>query len=135
MRPQDAFEKRIKKFLIEQPDSSATATILKIKNCLPKSGSYYNLFDDFCNRLGFGFVNDELVNEKNDKTIGFYPLIKYYPNNILNEPAGEKQLVNVNSPVNEKLSYEILAKQVVYRIMEIPNLDEVIANLKTIGRL
>lgn len=75
MNEAEIFNKRIRTFLKEQPDSSASNLIKRIIESFGQSNNYHTIFDDFTYRIGLGFFNDEIVN-KNYKTIGYIPCLK-----------------------------------------------------------
>lgn len=125
MTSEQAFSRRIKKFLSEQPESNASQTIRKIEILNPNFNTYYGLFDDFAFKLGLGIIAIEIVN-KNYKTIGYIPSIKYYPDNLLNEEPRTDRLISEASPLRLNKSYEYMAKELLYRIMRVPNLEELI---------
>lgn len=123
MTSEQVFSKRIKKFLTDQPESSASQTIRKIERSNPNFNSYFTLFDHFAFKLGIGVFANEIV-DKNYKTIGYIPSIKYYPDNLLNEAPRTVGLISEASPCSLNKSYECMAKELLYIIMRVPNLEE-----------
>lgn len=88
--------------------------------------SYYVFFDNLCFKLGISFNGKMCINDK-DKVVGYFPIIVYNRNNLINEvPKEDKLTVNY---VSENQCYEIIAKSLVYRLMRISNIKEVIQNL------
>lgn len=129
MTSEQAFNQRIKKFLLEEPESTASKTIRRIEKFNPNFNSYYQLFDDFAFELGLGMIASEIVN-KNYKTIGYIPSIKYYLDNPLNEEPRIDKLISESLPLSLNKCYEFLAKELLYRIMNISNLETVIKREK-----
>ncbi|WP_214161345.1 hypothetical protein [Litoribacter ruber] len=127
MTAEQSFDRRIKKFLHEQPNSDASKTILKIEKLYPGFKSYYALFDDFLYKLGL-VMNAQIIVNKNYKTIGYIPSIKYYPENLLNEEPRIEKLISELSPLSLESSYEFLAKEILYRIMKVRDLNSIIMN-------
>lgn len=121
MTPEQAFSRRIKKFLSEQPESNASKTIRQMEQLNPHFTSYYGLFDELAYKLGIGMIAAEIVN-RNYKTIGYIPSIKYYPDNLLDEEPRTKPLISESSPLSLNKCHEYLAKEVLYRIMRVPDL-------------
>ncbi len=131
MTTKQAFDKRIKRFLKEQPTSTASRIIRKIENQNPNHDSYYSLFDNFSFEIGLGIIAKEVVNRKTDKTIGYIPFLKYYSDNILNEKPRVVSLTSCSSPLSLNQCYDYLAKELLYRIIRIENLDTIITEKNT----
>ena len=125
MTPEQSFNKRINRFLIEQPESNASKTIRQIELLNPGFKSYYGLFDDFAFKLGVSINADEIGN-KNHKTIGYIPSITYHSNNLLKEEPRDHRLISEVSPLSLNKCFDYLAKELLYRIMRVPDLDKVI---------
>lgn len=123
MTGEQAFENRIKRFLKEQPDSTASITIKKLESYYPNFRSYYSLFDEFSFRLGIGIIAKEVVGSKTNKTIGYVPCLKYYADNLLKEEPRVEPLVSGTTPLKLNHCYDYLAKELLYRIMRIQNLE------------
>ena len=127
MTVEQAFDKRIQKFLDEQPNSSASKTIRQIERSNPSFKSFYILFDDFTYKLGIEMIARDVVNERTGKILGYIPCIKYSSNKFLNEKPRVEPLIDSEFPLNLIDCYEYLAKELLYRIMRIQDLDELIS--------
>ncbi|TPN87400.1 hypothetical protein [Aquimarina algicola] len=126
---EQAFNSRIKKFLREQPESNASKKILEIEKFDPQFQSYYQLFDELTYELGLRIVALERPS-KTGKTIRYIPSIKYFPDNLLNEEPRVDKLINEVSPLSLSKCYKHLAKELIYIIMKVSNLEEIIQTSK-----
>lgn len=125
MTAEQSFNKRIKRFLSEQPQSDASDIIRQVEKQNPDFTSHYELFDDFVFKLGLRILVQEIVS-KNHKTIGYIPSIEYYPNNLLKEEPRVAKLVSKLSPLSLNKSYEYLAKELLYRLMRVSDFNALI---------
>lgn len=130
MTPEQSFNRRIKRFLTEQPQSTASTTIRQVVMLNPGHKNYYSLFDSFSFRLGIGIIAQGIIN-KNGKTIGYVPSIKYYPGNSLKEEPRVESLISETAPLSLSRCYEYLAKELLYRIMRVPDLNSLIKKTTT----
>lgn len=129
MTPEQAFNRRIKKFLSENPESTASKKIKILEKFNPKFQSYYELFDSLLLELGISMIIDEKVTKKS-RTIGYIPSLEYHTGNMLKEKSGVVQLINENSPLSLNKCYDNLAKNLLYRLMKVPNLEQLIMRIK-----
>ncbi len=130
MKVEYIFNKEIKSFFVEVPNSDATEVIRKIESTDPNYTSYYSLFDDFAFKLGIGFLAIPVENEKTGRLYGYYPAFNFYPDNIINEKPRCKTLVEPESPMTIRQVYSFLAKELLYRIMRVRNLDYIILRMQ-----
>lgn len=130
MTPEKSFNREINHILQEQPDSTAACTIRKVEQSKPNFKNHYALFDEFAFELGLGIVAHPVFNAKTDKLLGYIPIIKYYPNNKMGETPKEDNLDTYTTYKELNDCYAFLAKELLYRIMRITNLDELIASIK-----
>jgi len=108
-------------------ESSASDTFRLIKNT--KFYSRYNwdycdFLDSFAYELGLGFSNIPVFHETKDNIIGYFPTLRFYPDNVFNEKVRDVELSS--EFLNLKLSSKILAKEVLYQIMKFNNLQKFI---------
>lgn len=122
MIPEQAFNSTINQFFIEQSHSHAADTIRKIKTFYPNKSNYYLMFDDLTSILGIDISTQIVGDRKTDETIGFLPIIRYRRDNKLNEEPREDYIQGKDSPMPLADCYEHLAKEILYRIMRIPDL-------------
>jgi len=123
MQKDKIFNKCIDLFLKEQPDSSASQFIKLIIDSHPQYRNYHTIFDDLCYKIGLGFYGVESI-----KKNYYIPVFKYYPDNILEEEPREEFLINKNYPISFKKVYTYLAKEIVYRLMRIKNINQILNN-------
>jgi hypothetical protein len=129
LSPEDAFNKRIKMILKEQSGSSKV--IEKISRAFPDQKSYYSLFDDIGYKLGIGIVAQSVYKGESDRLLGYIPHLKYYPENPLGERPRDFALNgDTDRPLKLNEAYSLMAKELIYRIAGIPNLDELLQKLK-----
>lgn len=79
-----AFNKKIKKFLKEQPDSIPSNIIRKVISVYPEGKCYYEIFDDFSYYMGINLSYQPLLN-RNNNIKGYIPLLKYHDDNAWNK--------------------------------------------------
>lgn len=127
LSPEEAFNKQIAKMLKEQPFGSARV-VIKIAEKFPGQKSYYALLDNFAyGKLRIGFGTSSVFKGDTDRHLGYIPLLKYYPDNPLGENPRDYQLINdFEKPLGLDKAYALIAKELVYRIAQIPNLDELL---------
>lgn len=119
MNEDQIFNKRIEQFLKEQPDSNASLLIKLLIDSYPQYQNYHTIFDDFCHKIGLGFCAVEST-----KSNYYVPTFKYYPDNKLKEDPREEPLINRNLPISYQKTITFLAKEVVYRLMRVRNIEE-----------
>ncbi len=126
MNPESIFNNTIKKFLKEGEKGNNAQLINEVMrlNSNYKSLGYFAIFDDFCFRLGFGFFLQGII-DKNEKIIGYIPSFKYYPDNSLGEDPREEPIKS-ETPISMEVGYKIMAKEVVYKLRRIIDLEELI---------
>lgn len=124
---EDAFNKQIAKMLKEQPLGSALV-VKKIAEKFPGHKSYYALLDDVAySKLRIGFGTSPVFKGDTDRHLGYIPWLKYYPDNPLGENPRDYQLdYDFEKPLDLGKSYARIAKELVYRIARIPNLEELL---------
>ena len=88
------------------------------------------MFDSFSFSLGLGILAVEIVGGRNDKTLGYLPYIKYYPGNKLGEEPRQHQLISTASLLKLNQCYSYLAKELLYRLMRVDNIEELIEKKK-----
>lgn len=125
MTDEQIFNNQINQFLKEQPNSSASKLIRKILAEYPKYNSYFSIFDDLTHRVGIGFLNTPILNKAN-KIIGYVPQFKFYPENLILEKVAVIDLVSSEHPMTREGSMTFLAKEVIYKLMRIKNINELI---------
>lgn len=125
MTDEEIFNRRVEKFLKEQPNSNASALINRIITEYPNYKSYFSLFDDFTYRIGMGFLNTAVTNNTN-KIIGYVPQFKFYPENLISEKCAVINLVSPNHPMTREGLMKLLSKEVVYKLMRVKNLAELL---------
>lgn len=92
--------------------------------------SYYAVFDNFSFKIGLSIVTSHVSDEKTGDSMGFIPYIRYLPNNLLEEEPRDQNLIGHSSPLNLSDCYSLLAKELLYVIMRIKDLENVIAKPK-----
>ncbi|HCQ16826.1 MAG TPA: hypothetical protein DIU20_11220, partial [Cryomorphaceae bacterium] len=80
--------------------------------------------DDFAYRLGISIQAIEVTDQKSGKVKGYLPCLKYYPNNPLNEESRLDHLTS--NTLKENKCYELLAKELLYRIMRIKDIEKLL---------
>lgn len=128
MTAEKAFNNRIDVFLNEDPKSSASLLVQKILNKYPHNNNYHTALDNFCLRIGLRFLNKEILNNKS-KTIGYIPYFKYSPHNLLNEEPRIEELVEKDNPMSSKGANTFLAKELVYKLMRVKNIEELLVKV------
>lgn len=129
MKTETVFNKRIQEFLDEGSEGNNAQLINSIINLKPnyKNLSYYTVLDDFCLKLGLGFFEQKIIDNK-DKVLGYVPSFKYYNNNLLREFPREEP-INSNTPIPLSNAFKTMAKEVVYRLRRVSNLRELMENI------
>lgn len=108
-------------------ESGASDTVKLIKNAKFYSRynwDYCNFLDSFAYELGLGFSNIPVFHEMKDNIIGYFPTLRFYPENVFNEQVRDVELST--EFLSLKLSSKILAKEVLYQIMRFDNLEKLI---------
>lgn len=118
------FNKEIKHYLTNDLDTSYSNTIKLICKLYPNTNNYHTIFDSFTFRMGMGMLAIPVY--KGEKNIGYLPKLKYYPNNLFKKEPGVEDLINNVSPVRLNQAYTCLAKESLYRIARVKELEEII---------
>lgn len=85
-----------------------------------KSNSdFYSLFDNLGSKLGMAWIAKPVSN-KNYTILGYIPIIRYNPDNIVNETPGDFKLCENYVSMNE--CYRCLANAFTYKLMEMKNI-------------
>lgn len=117
------FNRKIDEFLKNQPNSSSSETIRLIKRYYPNHKNYYSLFDNLAFRLGFEFSLEEVLNPQTNKVKGYIPYMIYFKDNFFKKEPGRENLVRNNSILTRAKSYELLAKETLYRFQSVSDLE------------
>ncbi|MEQ9187728.1 MAG: hypothetical protein RLP15_08330 [Cryomorphaceae bacterium] len=128
MTTEEAFNRKISRFLRDEPESSASHTIRKILDNVPYSGSYMFKIEEFAYSLGLGFHLREIEISKGKTR--FIPCFKYYPENVLNETPRTEDLIGQFMPMTKIDAYSFVAKELVYRLMRVENLDQYLTKME-----
>jgi len=125
---QTAFNKKIQTIVRENPVGTSAMALSKISKYFPNQKNYYNLLDDVGFTLGIGFGALTVFKGNSDKILGHDPVLKFYPDNVFREnPGATKSLLyQFEKPLNLNESYARLAKELIYKISGIPDLDHVL---------
>lgn len=124
MIPEKAFNRKIQSYLNEIPNSSASDTIRFIQSQSNRNVGFYGMFDDFAFKLGLNFNAVPFYNERNDKLMGYIPYLVFSNENKFGIEKGEQRISS--TPIKLDKCYEMIAKEVLYKIQAIPNLEKVI---------
>ncbi|PTN09035.1 hypothetical protein [Mangrovibacterium marinum] len=123
MTPEDKEILRLKKAL---PNES----ILKILDRYKKEygfNDYYGALDSLLYRLGMSFGHEPIDDLNTNRQLGFIPYIIYSQENYLNEPGGRQNLQADISPFKKlEDSKAYSTKEVIYRLRQISNLEEIL---------
>lgn len=119
------FEKRIKRFLNEQPHSNSSRIIKSMRQNLTWSGSYYALYDNLFCSLGVNFGLNCISTEKSTRET-YSVFIRFSEENHLKEKS--KVVEYYTEGRSWKLCQEKLAKELTYFLLRIDNLKELINN-------
>lgn len=111
------FNKEVANFLDKLGDNKKVS-IFKSANIY--HSDYSNFLDWFAYDLGIMFFNIEVVN-KNLKTLGYFPELRIYDNNVFKEKCEDIRLSN--EWIDLKKSSEILAKEVIKKIFSYDHLE------------
>ena len=98
--------------------------IKKIEQKYTNSKDYYSILDSIAFKAGIGILSIPVL-DNNNKDLGFQPHIKYYPDNLLLEIPRTESLAHGNFMPLDKC-YEFLAKELLYRLIRIENIDEIL---------
>ncbi|WP_282126249.1 hypothetical protein [Marinifilum flexuosum] len=120
-----SFEKRIERFLQEQPESDAAKIILKLKQQYPHHKTFYDIFDSFYFKIGGNFGTQNLFIENLNKEY-YTPYIQFAKGNPLNLPEGKRLLYDPNSLLLEDVCYRVLAKELVYTLLKVKEIEQYI---------
>ncbi len=118
---ENEFNKKIKTYLKENTNSSASKTISLIMK-LYLGDNYYSAFDSFGAYVGLNFSIYPVENINNSKIIGYSYMISYSIDGFYQNKETEES----NTPMKLKYCTQFLAKRVLYRFMQIPNLNQII---------
>ena len=118
-----AFNKSISS-LIEGGNNTAYDTIHELKKEFNNYKDYYSMLDSLSFRLGFDMIAEIFYN-KDNKTTGYIPKLKYHPNNKLDKEP-EIEYLGISEPLKIEDCYEILAKNCLYQMTSINNLTELL---------
>ena len=121
-----SFDKRIERFLREQPGSNSSRVIKKLKMHYPECDTYFDIYDTFFSKLGVSFGSFPIFVGKSENVNSYIPVINYSEGNLLNEKSRKEKLYDVNSIITLNKCYEYLAKALTYKIVKIENLEELI---------
>jgi hypothetical protein len=88
--------------------------------------NYYYIFDSVLVDIGVHFnVIPYYKDEYSEKVIGYLPLIRYCDNNKINQEPREEYLVDRNNFYkSERKCWAFLAKELVYMLMRVDDLEE-----------
>lgn len=76
---------------------------------------HYQFFDEISSIVGVSIGTKQLIDEKKDKTIGFYPIFRFKPNNIFGKGPNEVKQCEALHSIDA--CYKILARKLVYLLM------------------
>jgi hypothetical protein len=85
---------------------------------------FYSMFDEFAYKLGLSFNALPFYNDRSEKLMGYIPYLSYLPDNKFGEKREEIRVGTL--PQTSTKCNEMLAKAVLYKIQEIPDLEKVI---------
>ena len=117
-----AFNKKIES-LIDGGNNTAFSMIKQLKDEFSNYPDYYSMLDSLSYRLGFGLIAQEYADAKTGKTLGYIPLLKYYPDNKFGEVPGLENL-GAEEPLKLKDCYGVLAKACLYKMTQLTNIVE-----------
>ncbi|RKE02409.1 hypothetical protein [Marinifilum flexuosum] len=120
-----SFEKRIERFLQEQPESDAAKIILKLKQQYPHHKTFYDIFDSFYSKIGGIFGTQTLFIENSNKEY-YTPYIQFAKGNPVNLPEGKRLLYDPSVPFSEEECYSKLAKKIVYTLLTVKDIEQYI---------
>lgn len=122
----EIFNATIRKMVRQQPNSSGAVLIKKLEKSGFNYSGYYDLFDMVARKLGITVLAEQLIDEEKDKVLGYRPILKYYPGNKINATPGEKNLCANFLTYNK--CHEIMAKELVSRIQQVPDIEKFLSN-------
>jgi len=107
------FRKKVKEISLSNPSCVA---IKGLENYMKKRklNDYYLGLDEYAYTLGIGFMAIEVV-DRNEKTLGYRPYLKYYPQNIFGYEKEMSPLI-LEHFQSLKDCYKYLAKELIYKI-------------------
>lgn len=131
MKVYHSFNKRIERFLIEQPDSRSSVIINKLKSYYPNMDTYFDIYDTFFFELNVSFENLPIYIDESEKVYSYIPVINYSEGNLLNEKPRKEKLYDDNCKISFDKCYEYLAKALTYRLVRIENFPKLINTIIT----
>lgn len=117
------FNDEVNNFLKHENDQSK---VLIFKSANIRNLSYIDFLDWFAFDLGFMFFNIEVVDEKDEeKTLGFFPELRYYNNNVFGEKVKDYKLSEEWQDL--KSSSTKLARETISKIFSFNDLEKFIS--------
>lgn len=126
MNHEQAFSLKIKNLINAQPKSSLAQLIEQLTENDKKARNYFELLDQFARKLGLEIRATEILN-KNGNVSGYIPAFNYLPINAFGHKTGLNVLISHDSTLSINKCYTLLAKELIYKIMLLPDLENQIA--------
>lgn len=123
MKSEQIFNRRIAKFLREQPDASSTHFIQKVMSNATSPKDYYSTIKDLADKVGLKFFAEEVSRGR------YLPYFKYDKKGLLKGEITDSDKEYIISDVppmtfNNVITY--LASEVVYKLKDVKNIEEII---------
>jgi len=120
MKHIESFNRFIKGMFEQNPSDK---TLAVIENFRQKGNykDYYTALDSLGLRVGVEYLVQPVWEEESGDTISYIPSIKLHKDNPL---TGKFEIIEFSELKSVNKAYEYVAKEQVYRLMNIPNLEE-----------
>jgi hypothetical protein len=111
MIEREKFNSHISKIIRLDKEGHKRNMLMEISAKYPIGKDWYFMLDEFTYRMGFSFNVKECFS-KREVSKGFIPVIKFYPDNSFEQPAGENS-IGLKDPVTLDMCCKILTNEVV----------------------
>lgn len=123
MKSEQIFNRRIAKFLKEQPETSISHFIQRIMSSSSSSKNYYSAIKDLADKVGLKFFAEEVSRGR------YLPYFKYDKDGLSKREStdsNKEYLLSEVSPMtfNDVITY--LASEVIYKLRRVKNIEKII---------